>query len=160
VSAVPIATADTTATLQRRLAALGADLVAEALRRLPELVPRPQPDEGVTYAEKVRKDEAAIDWRLPAAVIERRLRSFDPYPGASAVLGGEVVKCWHGHLADGHGLPGEVLAADAAGLRIACGEGALVVTQLQRPGGRRVAAAEFLQRLRVTPGMRFEQLAV
>ncbi|MEP7057102.1 MAG: methionyl-tRNA formyltransferase [Caldimonas sp.] len=151
---------DTTATLQARLAERGGALVITALRALQrgELAPHPQPEDGATYAHKVGKDEAEIDWRLPAAAIERRLRAFDPFPGASSELDGAIVKCWRGRVADGAaaaGDPGLVLDVGADGIRVACGAGALVLTELQRPGGRRVPAREFLQRIAVTPGMRF-----
>ncbi|UUX96421.1 methionyl-tRNA formyltransferase [Aquabacterium sp. J223] len=145
----PIRPDDTTGTLHDRLAALGARLVVQGLQSLPvDALPRtPQPAAGVTYAHKVDKAEAALDWRQPAAVLERRVRAFDPFPGAAFALDGEVVKLWQAALRpDLHGAPGEVLDAGAGERAIACGEGgALLLRQLQRPGGRRVAAAEFLQ---------------
>jgi len=157
--AVPIDDADTSGSLQVRLAELGGRLVVRALAALEAgtLVGQSQPTEGVTYAAKIAKAEAPIDWRLPAVVIERRLRAFDPFPGASATLGGETLKCWRGRVApSGTGAPGEVLAVEASGLRVACGEGALDLTELQRAGGRRLPVREFLQRDRIEPGMRFE----
>jgi len=157
--AVPIDDADTSGSLQSRLAELGGRLVVRALAALEAgtLVGQSQPAEGVTYAAKIAKAEAPIDWRLPAVVIERRLRAFDPFPGASATLGGETLKCWRGRVApSGTGAPGEVLAVEASGLRVACGEGALDLTELQRAGGRRLPVREFLQRDRIEPGMRFE----
>ena len=158
VESMPIASDDTTATLQARLAELGADLIVRALKALPTgtMLPRPQPEEGVSYAKKVEKDEASIDWNLPAAMLERRLRAFDPFPGASSTLGGEVVKCWRARVVEARGAPGEVLRAGAEGILVACGDGALELTQLQRAGGRRLGAAEFLQRGTVKPGTRFE----
>ena len=153
---------DDTGALQERLAARGGDLVVAALRRLAngDLAARPQPEAGVTYASKVDKREAAIDWSQPAAVIERRLRAFDPFPGASTTLAGETVKCWRGKVHTGSGAPGEILATGAAGIEVACGTGSLALTSLQRPGGRRVSAAEFLQRGGIEPGMRFDAPAV
>ena len=156
--ALPIGADDTTATLQARLAALGGELIVRVLRDLAggaRPVTAPQPDEGVTYARKVTKDEAAIDWRLSAAAIERRLRAFDPFPGATATLHGEVVKCWRGRVVDGSGTPGEILAIDDEAIRVACGADALELTQLQRPGGRRLTAREYLQRSPLRPGMSF-----
>ncbi len=162
-AALPIAPDETSARLHDRLAALGARLVVEALARLDAIVPRPQPAAGASYAAKIEKHEAAIDWHQSAAVIERRLRAFDPFPGASSVFDGETVKLWRGSAVerDGDGggrsgAPGEVLAAGAAGLRVACGEGALLVHELQRPGGRRIDAAAFLAGRSVRVGARFE----
>ena len=154
---VAIGPDDSTATLVGRLARLGGDLLVRALHGLAAegLEPRQQPEEGVSYARKVEKDEAPIDWSLPAAAIERRLRAFDPFPGASSVLDGETVKCWRGAVSADCGAPGEVLAAGPDAIRVACGEGSLDLTRLQRPGGRRVTAAEFMQRGNVAPGMRF-----
>ena len=145
----PIAADDTTATLQDRLAALGGRLVVEGLARLQGaggLPRRVQPVEGVSYAHKIDKAEAAIAWTLPAAVIERRVRAFDPFPGTSFQLDGEMVKLWRARVQpDAHGRPGEVLAAQDSRLSVACGEGALDLLQLQRPGGRRLDTAAFLQ---------------
>jgi methionyl-tRNA formyltransferase len=156
----PIRADDTTGSLQARLAALGGRLIVEALARrgAGPLPACPQPAEGVSYAAKVDKREAPIDWRAPAATIERRLRAFDPFPGATTTVGGETVKCWRARVpgpgAGGQGVPGEVLQAGPDVLRVACGEGALDLLELQRPGGRRLAAAEFLRRSRLAPGAR------
>jgi len=157
VESTPIAPDDSTATLHDRLATLGARLIVEALRRLEVdgLVATPQPEEGATYAHKVGKAEAAVDWSLPAAVVERRLRAFDPFPGASSRFGDELCKLWRGTVVDGSGAPGEVLAAGESGIVVACGERALRITELQRPGGRRCPAARFLDAVAVAPGMRF-----
>ncbi|HUG25746.1 methionyl-tRNA formyltransferase [Piscinibacter sp.] len=147
VEAVDIAVGDTTATLHDKLAALGARLIVEAL----ELAARgglrrtPQPSEGVTYAHKIEKAEAAIDWTQPADMIERRIRAFDPFPGAATTLAGEPLKLWRARVSEGHGDPGEVLSAGGEALVVACGSGSLAVTQLQRAGGKRVSAAQFLQ---------------
>jgi len=144
--AVELAATDTAGTLGERLAALGAELIVQALDRAArgDLTPRPQPAEGACYAAKIGKAEANIDWSLPAVVLERRLRAFDPYPGASSPLDGEPIKLWRATVVDGAGAPGEVLAATACGIVVACGEQALRITLLQRPGGRRVDAAQFL----------------
>ena len=146
----PIHPDDSTASLHDRLAAIGGRLVVHGLAGAP--LPRtPQPAEGVTYAHKIEKTEATIDWRQPAAVIERRLRAFDPFPGACFTLAGESVKLWRAALLPAaKGRPGEVLAAADGRLTVACGEGALDLLQLQRPGGRRIDAAAFL---RARPGL-------
>src|SRR6185295_7708790 len=119
--------------LQARLAALGAELITRALDATP------QPEDGVSYAAKITKGEATIDWRAPAAAIERRLRAFDPAPGARSVLGGEAITCWRGAVRSGGGTPGEIVGVDDGALTVACGEGRLALTELQRAGGRRMA---------------------
>lgn len=118
----------------------------------------PQPAEGVTYAHKIEKFEAAIDWRLPAALIERRMRAFDPFPGASTELDGLTLKCWRAEpcavaLPEG-ALPGDVLQVDDAGITVVCGDSALRLTELQRPGGKRMPARQFLQGTPLHAGMR------
>ena len=150
--AVPIGHADSAATLHDRLAVLGARMIVEALPAWVrgESSAQAQPAEGVSYASKIDKAEAAIDWSQPAAVIERRVRAFDPFPGCSFRLDGETVKLWRAALAPGHGEPGQCLAVPAGVLRVACGEGALDLLELQRTGGRRVAAADFLRGRGVT----------
>jgi len=151
----PIRADDTTAVLHDRLAALGGRLIVKALQSLlaPGLTRTPQPAEGVTYAHKIEKAESAIDWRQPAAEIERRLRAFDPFPGGVATLAGEAVKVWRAEQAPGSGAPGEVIAP---GPVVACGEGALRLTELQRAGGKRGLAAAFLQARPVAVGERFD----
>lgn len=150
---LPIHPHDTTASLHDRLAALGAELVVEALRRLPEGLPAtPQPDEGVTYAAKIAKAEAAIDWRRPAAQIERTMRAFDPFPGAIGSLRDTAIKCWTGEVVAAAGAPGEVLAVGADGIVVACGADALRLTVLQRPGSKRLPVREFLAGFPVSVG--------
>ena len=143
--------------LQTRLAALGGDLVIAALAALAgsRLVARPQPEAGVTYAAKISKAEATIDWRAPAAAIERRLRAFDPAPGARSVLGGEAITCWRGAVRSGGGTPGEIVGVDDGALTVACGEGRLALTELQRAGGRRMAAEALLRGWAPRVGARF-----
>jgi methionyl-tRNA formyltransferase len=145
--AVDITSDDTTGTLHDRLAALGARLVVEALQRAVAgtLDRRPQPSEGVTYAHKIDKSEAPIDWSAPAAAIERRVRAFDPFPGATTPIGNETVKVWRARPAPGRGAPGEVLEAAGDRLVVACGDGALRLEVLQRPGGKRAPASAVLQ---------------
>lgn len=148
VAPEPIHPDDTTGRLHDRLAALGARLIVQALddAALGRLHPVEQPEAGVTYAHKIGKAEGAIDWRLPAAQIERRVRAFDPFPGASFACGGETVKLWQAALRpDVAAQPGTVVQAGDGRLTVACGEGGLDLLQLQRPGGRRQDVAAFLQ---------------
>jgi len=159
VEAVPIAATDTTGSLHDRLAPLGARMAVQGLEQAASgrLRPLAQPAQGVTYAHKIDKAEARIDWSQPATVIERRIRAFDPFPGATTELAAEAVKAWAAqalpgtHPAD---APGTVLEASAQGIAVACGQGRLLVTELQRPGGRRLPAAEFLRGCPLAPGAR------
>lgn len=147
IERVAIEDADTTGSLHDKLALLGASMIVEALRRMErgELPATPQPEEGVTYAAKISKDEAKLDFSLPALALWRKVRAFNPFPGAQGSVNGTAIKFWNAELAQGTGEPGQVLAADAGGIVIACGEGALRVQQLQKPGGKRLAAGEFLK---------------
>jgi methionyl-tRNA formyltransferase len=151
IETTPITPDDTTATLHDKLAAQGARLIVQALAA-PALQRQPQPQDGITYAHKIDKAEATIDWTLPAAVIERRVRAFDPFPGACFGTHGETVKLWHAEVVPGTGRPGEVLAASPERVVVACGEGALALRQVQRPGGRRVDIATWLQSHPLQPG--------
>ena len=154
---LPILPTDTTATLHDRLAVLGGECIVEALAALQRgaLVAVPQPEAGVTYAAKIGRAEAAIDWGRPALELERAMRAFDPFPGAAAVLRDTVVKCWSGKVVPGVGEPGTVLAVDAEGITVACGRDALRCTVLQRPGSKRLPAGEFLRGFPVSVGERF-----
>lgn len=152
---IEIGAGETAGSLHDKLAALGGRLVVEALLRLDSLTPTPQPEQGATYAAKIDKAESAIDWSLPSAVIERRLRAFDPFPGCTARLGDTTLKLWHAELAEGTGAPGEILAVSPDGIVVACGEGALKLTELQKPGGRRLPAAVFLRGFTLAAGQRF-----
>jgi len=149
--ALPIAPRETTGTLHDQLAALGGRLIVQALALAArgELRATPQPAEGVSYAHKIDKHEAAIDWSLPAEVIERRIRAFDPFPGASGVLGGEAVKLWRSEISSCQctpdARPGRILLVNDEGVTVACGQGALTLTELQRPGGKRLPVREFLR---------------
>jgi methionyl-tRNA formyltransferase len=158
---VPIAADETTATLHDKLAALGGRLIVEALELAAcgGLRPVPQPEAGVTYAHKIEKAEAAIDWQQPADAIERRIRAFDPFPGATARVGDETLKIWRATAhapARGNVAPGTIVAIDELGIGVACGQGWLQITQLQRAGGKRLSAADFLRGLQLAPGTRFE----
>ncbi|MDP1957205.1 MAG: methionyl-tRNA formyltransferase, partial [Rhodocyclaceae bacterium] len=106
-------------------------------------------------ANKIAKAEAAIDWTQPAAVIERRIRAFDPFPGATAQLDETTVKLWRALPVVGAGQPGEIIDVAPEGITVACGEGALKLVELQKPGGRRLASADFLCGFPVTAGQRF-----
>ena len=161
---VPVLAADSAAALHERLAELGAALVVRALDELQQGVLRrvPQPNAGVTYAHKIDKAEAPIDWRGTAEAIARRIRAFDPFPGATCVLDGEVFKCWRAEVevggpTSGAAKPcvGEILSVGPAGVTAACGSGVLRLTELQRSGGKRLPAREFLQGQIMRPGMRF-----
>jgi methionyl-tRNA formyltransferase len=159
-ASLEIESTDTTGSLHDRLARLGGRLIVEALELAAcgGLVRTPQPAEGVTYAHKIDKAEAAIDWTLGADTIERRLRAFDPFPGATAQLDGETIKCWRGAVISGavvSAAPGELVSVDEAGIVVACGQGTLRLTELQRPGGKRLPAAQFLQGKPLTAGMVF-----
>jgi len=161
VERVAIAADDTTASLHDKLAALGGRLVVEALELAAGggLQPVAQPQEGVNYAHKIEKAEAQVDWSQPADAIERRIRAFDPFPGASAQMRGETVKLWRARaLMQGRGgvAPGTIVTIDAHGIGVACGQGQLEITELQRPGGKRLPAADFLRGFPLEPGMRFE----
>ncbi len=155
----PIRPDDTTASLHDRLSVLGGRMIVEVLRRLPEDPPeaRPQPQHGATYAHKIARQEATVDWRQPAATIERRLRAFTPFPGLQAGYAGQPVKLWRGELAEsGGGAPGEILRADAGGVEVACGEGALRLSELQKAGGKRLPAADFLRGFPLAAGACFD----
>jgi methionyl-tRNA formyltransferase len=144
---LPIEASDTTGTLHDKVAALGARMIVEALHKMAagQLVATPQPEAGVTYAAKITKEEAKLDFTLPADVLARKIRAFNPFPGANGVVDGVAVKIWHADAVDGNGAPGQVLQADASGIVVACGAGALRLTELQKPGGKRLAATEFLK---------------
>ena len=159
--ALPIAADDTTASLHDRLAVLGGACIVEALAALAAgaLVATPQPAEGVTYAAKIGRAEADIDWSRPAADIERAMRAFDPFPGAVSTLRDTAVKCWKARVVAGEGEPGRVLAVDADGIVVACGRDALRCTVLQRPGSKRLPAGEFLRGFPVSVGERFASAA-
>ncbi|MBC7992961.1 MAG: methionyl-tRNA formyltransferase [Rhizobacter sp.] len=157
VEAVAIGTNDSTGSLHDRLADLGGRLIVEALELAAcgGLKRTPQPAEGVNYAHKIDKGEASVDWSLPATNIERRIRAFDPFPGATAQLDGEAIKLWRAQVVPATGEPGTVLAVTDEGVTVACGEAALKITDLQRPGGKRQPARQFLQSNPLQPGQTF-----
>jgi len=142
--AIDIDAQDTTGSLQDRLAKLGGKLAVASLARFDQLVPVPQSEAGVTYADKIDKVEARLDWNQPAGILARKVRAFNPFPGAVVMLAGEPVKVWRADVVAASGRSGQILAAETAGIVVACGEGALRLTELQKPGGRRVTSADFL----------------
>ena len=141
--ALPITEGDTAASLHDRLAELGARLIVDALRNLP-LTPCPQPSDGVTYAAKIDKAESMLDWRLPALQLSRQVRAFNPFPGTLAYLDGTSMKIWKAVPDANGGVPGTVLSANKDGIVVACGEGALRLCELQKAGGKRLEAGQFL----------------
>jgi methionyl-tRNA formyltransferase len=146
---VPIRADDTGGNLHDRLADCGAQVLFEGLNRLRSgdaLTPQPQPSEGVTYAHKLDKAESRLDFSLPAAQLERRVRAFNPWPITDCELAGERLRVHAAEAVSGRAgaAPGSILAASAQGIEIACGEGALRLTRLQREGGRAQSAADYL----------------
>ncbi|PRY21146.1 methionyl-tRNA formyltransferase [Aliiruegeria haliotis] len=141
--ATPIGAEDTTADLHDRLAVMGGRLITEALDRITELSSEVQPEVGVTYAEKIDKAEARIDWTRPAEDVDRQIRALSPFPGAWCEVEGERLKLLRSRLTDGRGTPGQVLS----GFVIACGTGAVEVLSAQRQGKRPMSAEEILRGL-------------
>jgi methionyl-tRNA formyltransferase len=144
----PILPGDTTGRLHDRLAALGARMIVEALNKYQhqQLEAVVQPEEGVNYASKISKEEAALDFSQSAIDIGRKIRAFNPFPGAHGTVNGVVVKLWGAEVVEGSGAAGTLLSADAQhGIVVACGQGALRLTSLQKPGGKRLPAAEFIK---------------
>lgn len=157
-----ILASDTTGSLQDRLAVLGARLMLLALEvaAVNALKPIAQQAEAVTYAHKIDKAEAAIDWAQDAAQIARRVRAFNPAPGASAMLRGETLKIWHAtalaHPAPAGVAPASIVALSAEGILVAAHDSMLLITELQRPGAKRLNVADFLRGFELRPGMAFE----
>jgi len=144
---IPIAADETGGTLHDKLAALGSALLGEGLEHLtsgPPLTPQAQAAEGVTYAHKLEKAEARLDWNAPAEVIARKVRAFDPWPVAEAPLGGELLRIWKAAVVDGDIAltPGSIVAAGRDGIDVACARGVLRLLEVQRAGGRRIRAAD------------------
>ena len=156
--ALPIAPDDTTASLHDKVAQLGARMVVDALATGQSLQAVKQPSEGVSYAHKIEKHEAAIHWSDDAASICLRVRAFNPFPGASVLLNGETIKVWRAAPAPlaSAALAGTVLAVDASGIAVAAKDSSVLLQELQRPGGKRLAVADFLRGFAVQVGMQFE----
>ena len=154
---VPIAAGETAGSLHDKLAALGGRTVAEALAGIAtgSLEAHPQPDRGATYAAKILKEEAVLAWTAEAVELERRIRAFNPFPGASTMLNGEPLKIWRASVSGENGEPGRILHTDAEQILVACGRGALRLEELQRAGGKRMGSAEFLRGSPLLIGGRF-----
>ena len=151
---LPIVSDDTTGALHDKLAELGAQMIVKALHQLP-LKPNPQPGTDACYAVKIEKSEAALDWRLPAAQLDRQIRAFNPFPGAFADLDGFAIKIWRADQMTICGTPGQIVSIDTDGIVVACGEGSLRLTELQKPGGKRLPVAQFLAGNPIAEGSRF-----
>lgn len=147
---IAIGAEETTGQLHDRLSVLGADAIVEALGRLDDLTPAPQPEDGVTYAAKIDKAEARLDWTRPAAEVDRQIRALSPFPGAWTEIEGQRVKLLASRLAQGSGTPGEVLDEQ---LTVACGNGAIEVLRLQRAGKAAQDRTEFLRGMPLHKGM-------
>ena len=163
VEKLPITATDTTGQLHDKLAAMGGKMIVQALQLAVrgELQPVKQPASGVTYAHKIEKHEAVIDWCQSAEQIVRRVHAFNPFPGANTTLGGEVVKIW-GATASSEVPPhkaevGQVLAVTTEAIVVSAMNSAVRLTELQRPGGKRLSAADLLRGFEIKPGMRFAQ---
>ncbi|WP_332777182.1 methionyl-tRNA formyltransferase [Polaromonas sp.] len=159
--ALPITPQDSTGRLHDRLAVLGGRLIVEALELAAcgGLRAVRQPEAGVSYAHKIDKAEAMVDWSQSADVIGRRIRAFDPFPGAHTLFAGETIKLWRYEI-ESYSRPidigfGTILSVNAAGVSVACGQGVLRLTELQRAGGKRLAVADFLRGFELAPGMTF-----
>lgn len=160
VERTPIDASDDAQSLHDRLARIGGELL---VKTIPDYVagiiaPQPQPSEGVSYAHKIKKQDGAMDWSLPAHTLWNRVRGFTPWPGAFTHFIAQakpfMLKIWEAEPTEGKGVPGEVLRADKHGIVVACGERALRIHTLQREGGRRVNAAEFLAGCPMSSGQR------
>jgi len=137
----PIEDDDTTTILHDRLSTMGANAIVEALSTLNSLTPTPQPEEGVTYAAKIDKAEARIDWTTPAIEVDRKIRGLSPFPGAWCELDGARLKLLHSRCVEGDGAPGEILH----GFTVACGDGAVEILTAQRQGKRPMEVDELLR---------------
>jgi len=153
--AIPIAADEDAGSLHDKLADLGAEEIVAVLAQLQrgQRCAVPQTAAGVTYAAKIGREETTLDWARPAAELERAVRAFRPSPGAVTRVGGEALKVWRARIAAGSGSPGTLLEAGTS-LLVACGEQALAIDEVQRPGGRRMAAHEFLRGHALQAGMR------
>jgi methionyl-tRNA formyltransferase len=156
----PISSDDTTATLHDRLAQMGTGMIVAALRDLERdgsLPSTPQPEDGTTYAEKIAKNEAALDWTRSADELSRQIRAFDPFPGAFGTLDGVAIKIWSAQPISGAGEAGTIADVSPEGIVVNCGGGgALKLTQLQKPGGKRLPVREFLAGASIVKGQRFQ----
>jgi len=152
--ALPITPEVTSGALTAALANLGAEAVVEALSELDQLSPLPQPSEGVTYAAKISRAEAHIDWSMAAQILARQTRAFDPFPGAETLFEGERLKVWHAQPVEATGPPGTVVYEREGCPVVACGSGGLLLLEVQRPGGRRLPVRAFQQGHPLSVGVR------
>jgi methionyl-tRNA formyltransferase len=152
---VPILETDTAASLHDTLAAAGAAAIVAALANYPALVPQVQDDALATYAAKLSKDEARLDWHRPADALARAVRAYNPVPGAWTLLDGASLKIWAAQAVADSGKPGEILHAEADQLVVACGSGALALHEVQPAGSKRMSATAFLAGRPLSPGTRF-----
>lgn len=150
---LPIMDDDDAGSLHDKLAALGGDAIVAALAG--SLKATAQSEDGATYARKISREDAILDWSQPASTLERTVRAMRPAPGASTTLGGERIKVWRGRIADVTGEPGTILDAGES-IVVACGKGALAITELQRAGGKPLPADEFLRGRPLPRGAHFE----
>ena len=159
IEALPIAPTDTTGSLHDKLAELGGRMIVQALSTK-ELQRTPQPEAGITYAHKIEKAEAAIDWAQDATAIVRRVHAFDPFPGAASGLAGENLKIWNASVADlprpADAAPGQIIAVEPEGLAVAAGNGVVHITEVQRPGGKRMAVRDFVRGTDLAVGQIFD----
>jgi methionyl-tRNA formyltransferase len=160
---IAIECGDTAQTLHDKLSLLGANCIIEILRQLQQgnLSPIPQSETGATYAHKLKKDEAQINWRLGAEIIHRAVRAFNPWPGAYTQLGDSVLKIWQASIAIrtdslSHRIPGEIAAIDSNGITVTCGEGALILEVVQKSSGKKMNAMDFVAGHPLAPGNLFE----
>jgi len=158
---IPIAAADNSETLYERLARSGADLLVKTIPDYTagKIQPRPQPDTGVSHAPKIKKEDGRLDWNQPARVLWNRTRAMTPWPGAFTHISGpqpQLLKIWATEVVTRSGQPGEILQADKTGIVVGCGTDALRILTLQREGGRRMSAQEFLAGHALRPGQRFD----
>lgn len=154
--AVPVAWNEDAGSLHDKLATLGGEALLEVLDQIEagRAHAVPQPAEGATYAAKIGKRDTQLDWQRPAIELERVVRAFRPAPGATTRLADETLKIWRAELTEGHGEPGTVLRGEP--ITVACGDGALRILELQRPGGRRLGATEFVRGRALAPGTRLQ----
>ncbi len=148
---------DSSVTLHDKLAALGASSIVQALTELSELKPQPQDEALACYASKISKQEAMLDWQLPAIQLERAIRAYNPFPISKTEFQGKTIKVWQAQLANtpSEATPGQIIEVDKHGITVACGQGNLTLTQLQRPGGKAQPASQLLQALALNVGDHF-----
>jgi methionyl-tRNA formyltransferase len=153
---VPIGPRETFGSLERRLAALGADLIREVLPGYLQgaVIPTPQPTEGVSHAPQLKKEDGRVDFTRSANELELRIRAFDPWPGSFTTFEGRTLKIHRAELGTGKGAPGEILRAGGEGIEVACAQGSLVLLELQPEAKRRMSATEFLAGHRIEVGVR------